>query len=94
MANGRRAEDSETFSIPPTEEERERLMDPGYWDWEEPLEVVCAENPGLIIRVRLQEDDVWILGAAARAANMLLSRYLLHAALETARAAALSPQES
>ena len=60
-------------------------MDPEFWDWNTPVDVVRSDNPGLILHIRLGGDDVPTLGAAARSANMPLSRYFLPAALEAAR---------
>jgi hypothetical protein len=80
------------FSIPPTEEERERLMDPDYWDWDTPVEVVRGENPGLRLTLRLERDDVKAIGVAARRANMPMDQYIKWAALVIANATAQVPE--
>jgi hypothetical protein len=61
-------------------------MDPATWDWENARAGSPMPNPTLIIGVRLDADDARTLGAAARAANMPLSRSILEAALKAARA--------
>jgi hypothetical protein len=80
------------FSIPPTDDERERLMDPDYWDWDIPVEVIKGENPGLRLTLRLERDDVRAIGAAARRANMPMDQYIKWAALVIANATSKLPE--
>jgi hypothetical protein len=69
---------------PPDDDELAELMNPDTWDWDNVLVGVPAPNPTLTIGIRLEGDDVRILSAAARAANMPLSRYIKQVALEAA----------
>ena len=61
------------------------LMDPGSWDWDSAVLMPPVKNPGLRLMLRLEREDVRVLSAGARAANMKLSDYIKQAALETAR---------
>jgi hypothetical protein len=70
--------------IPPTNEEREQLMDSDYWDWEIPVEVVKADNPGLRLTLRFDGDEVRAIVAAARHAQMPTYEYIKRVILEAA----------
>ena len=72
----------------PTLAELEReMMDPDFWDEATTTVGVNVPNPELHLTIRLEREDVRVLGAGARAANMKLSDYIKQAALETARRA-------
>jgi hypothetical protein len=66
-------------------------MDPGYWDWDTPVEVIGEGNPTLHLTLRLERDDVKTIGAAARRANMPMDQYIKWAALIIANATAQVP---
>jgi hypothetical protein len=85
MTKRTRTRGNEEFHVPPTDEELARMMEPDFWD--EPVEVIRHDNPGLVVRLRLDRDDVHLLGAAADAAGMPLPHYLLHVAREAAKRA-------
>lgn len=61
------------------------LHDPESWDREHAVVGEPVESPAITYSVRLDLQTARILGAAARKHDMPVSRYLLHAALETAR---------
>ncbi len=69
----------------PTEDEEADLQNPDTWDWEAAVWNRPSPRPAITVSVRLEREDARVLGAAARKAEMPVSRYLLHAALETAR---------
>lgn len=71
--------------VPPTNEEREQLMDPEYWDWEEPVEVVRAEHPGLRLTLRFEGDEVRAIAAAAQHAQMPTYEFIKSVILEAVR---------
>lgn len=60
------------------------LRSPDNWDWDSGETGTPSPDPGLIVGIRLNRDDARILGAAARRANMPISRYILAAALKVA----------
>jgi hypothetical protein len=70
---------------PPDDEELAELMDPENWDWDNVLIGVPSPNPTLTIGIRLDAEESRLLGDAARAANMPMTRYIKRVALEAAR---------
>ncbi len=60
-------------------------QDPETWDREHAVVGEPVKSPTITYSVRLDLQTARILGDAARKAEMPVSRYLLHAALETAR---------
>lgn len=61
------------------------LQDPEQWDREHAVVGEPVASPTMTYSVRLDPQSARILGDAARKHDMPVSRYLLHAALETAR---------
>lgn len=61
------------------------LQDPENWDREHAVVGEPVESPAITYSVRLDLQTARILGDAARKHDMPVSRYLLYAALETAR---------
>jgi hypothetical protein len=74
---------------PPTDEELAELMDPESWDWDSAyiVEPDPARKATLGLTIRFDADEARILGDAARAAEMPLSRYIKLVALESAKRA-------
>jgi len=69
----------------PSEDEEADLQNPDNWDWEAAVWSRPSPRPAITVSVRLERENARLLGEAARKADMPLSRYLLQAALETAR---------
>jgi hypothetical protein len=73
----------------PDDGELAELMDPESWDWDSAVAV--EPNPArkviLGLTLRFDADESQILGRAARAANMPITRYIKHVALESAKRA-------
>ena len=69
----------------PDEQAIAALMDPESWDWESAEIGQPVANPVLRLTLRLEHDQVRVLGEAAEAADMPLSRYITQAALLVAR---------
>lgn len=88
----RPAETEYDFGVPPSDEERERLMDPGYWDWDAPVEAAEIKNAGLRLTIRLEGDDVKAIGAAARLADMPMDEFIKWAALLIANVTSRLPR--
>ena len=68
-----------------TDDLEAELQDPENWDWEHAVVCEPVTSPTITYSVRLDRQTARILGDAARKHDMPVSRYLLHAALETAR---------
>lgn len=45
-------------------------MDPRSWDWDEPIEVNVADNPGAVLRVRLTREEFLALERIARESGL------------------------
>ncbi len=82
------------FRIPPSDEEREQLMGPDFWDWDTPVDAIRTENPGLRLTIRFERDDVKAIGAAARRTNMPMDAFIKWAALVIAEATERVPTPS
>lgn len=62
------------------------MRDPENWENEPATIGEPVENPGIIYEIRLDNETADLIGEAARKSGILpVSRYLRHAALETAR---------
>lgn len=70
---------------PLADEERE-LMDPDYWDWDTPIDVIVSDDPlaGLVIDLTYEEHRA--IGEAARSQGLGAHAYIKQAALAAARA--------
>jgi hypothetical protein len=68
------------------DEERE-LMNPETWDWDNPVEVMVAENPGAILPIRFTLEELARLEPVARAAGLTPHAFIKRAALEAMHAA-------
>jgi hypothetical protein len=66
------------FQEPLDDEERE-LMDPETWDWDNPIEGIPAERPGLVFEIRFTPEELEHLSRSARAEGMSLSAFIKHA---------------
>ncbi len=72
----------------PLDDEEGQLMDPGNWDWDNPIEGHTIGDPGTILRIRFTFDEVDALFQAARARGVpteALVRDLAVAALHATR---------
>jgi hypothetical protein len=61
-------------------------MDPDTWDWETPVEVVIAENLGLIMPIEVTFEEYGRLEQRARAEGLTPHAFMKRMALEAARA--------
>jgi hypothetical protein len=78
---------SSRHSGPPTDEELAELMDPESWDWDSAymVEPDPARKVTLRLSLHFDADESRLLGDAARAANMPMTRYIKYVALEAAK---------
>jgi hypothetical protein len=76
----------ESIQEPLDDEERE-LMDPENWDWDNPIEVVVAENVGIQMPIDVTFDEFDCLSEVARAIGLTPHEFMKRAALEAAHAA-------
>jgi hypothetical protein len=74
----------ESLSEPLDDEER-GLMNPDNWDWDNPVEVVVAEQPLAQLPIDFTFDEIKIIEQVARAAGMSPHAFIKHAALAVAR---------
>lgn len=74
-----------TVQRQPSEDEEADLRNPDNWDWDAAVWNWPSPRPAITVSVRLERENARLLGAAARKAEMPVSRYLLQAALEAAR---------
>lgn len=76
-------------SGPPDDQELAELMDPESWDWDSAyvVEPDPHRTATLGLTIRFDADESRILGDAARAANMPITRFIKHVALEAAKRA-------
>lgn len=63
----------------PLDDEERELMDPDTWDWDNPIEGIPAERPGLVFEVRFTPDELAHLSRSARAEGMSLYAFIKHA---------------
>ena len=59
----------------PLDDEERELMDPATWDWDDPIEGIPTESPGLVFEIRLTREEVD--GLATRARSEGVSLYTL-----------------
>ena len=75
----------ESIQDPLDDEERE-LMEPENWDWNHPIGVVVAENPGIQLPIDVTFEEYDCLAAVARAVGLTPHEFIKQTALEAARA--------
>ena len=75
----------ESIQEPLDDEERE-LMNPDNWDWDNPVELVVAENLVISLPIEVTPDEYGLLDEVARAEGMNPHDYIKRAALAAARA--------
>jgi hypothetical protein len=70
----------ESIQEPLDEEERE-LMDPDYWDWDNPIEGVTVGDPGAVLPIRFTFDEYQRLSEAAHAQGLTTHEFIKRIAL-------------
>jgi hypothetical protein len=65
----------ESIQEPLDEEERE-LMDPDFWDWDNPIEGVTVGDPGAILPIRFTFDEYHQLSEAAHAQGLTSHEFI------------------
>lgn len=75
----------ESIQEPLDEEERE-LMDPDNWDWDNPVDVVIAENVEIQLPISVTFEEFDCLSKVARAMGLTPHQFMKRAALEAAHA--------
>jgi hypothetical protein len=69
----------------PLDERERELMDPSSWDESTAVVYGPAPRHGIRLELRLAGEDLRVINVAADKADMPLSRYIKHAALDAAK---------
>jgi hypothetical protein len=70
----------------PLDDEERELMDPDNWDWETPVDVVFAENLGIVMPIEVTFEEYGHLEQRARAEGLTPHEFMKRVALEAAQA--------
>ena len=70
----------------PLDDEERQLMDPGFWDWDNAVELPPVENPTAVLPIRLTYPELRAIGEAAQAQGLRTHAFIKQAALNAAHA--------
>lgn len=65
----------------PLDDEERELMDPESWDWKSLTDLPPAENPGVVLPIRLTLDEMTRVGRAADAEGVSIYEYVKQSVL-------------